>query len=122
MRLEIFNRFRTWARQIYATELPCGCLATDRRSGRFSNQTTVIDRDHRTIRSIAYTNCTKEENEWMLTVECDHCGATWQTRRKAGPTIKYGEKNPDADMKLITRHHVIGVRHEEVPVADLEGL
>jgi hypothetical protein len=97
------ERTREWIRRKFGTELLCGCIAADGRGARFSNDTTVTNRQHNTLRSIEYRNCTKYENEWEFTIQCDHCGATWKKRERAGSKIDYGDENPDADIKLETK-------------------
>jgi len=116
------ERAREWLRRKFGTELPCGCIASDGRGARFSHDTTVANRDHNAIRSIAYRNCTKYENEWKITVRCDLCGAMWKERTPAGSRIDYGDENPDAGLKLKTKHRGKHVIHKEVPIVqDEEG-
>ena len=114
--MKTVKQIREWIRRNFGTELPCGCIAADGRGARFSNDTTVINQDRNTLYSIEYRNCTKHENEWEFTIQCDHCGATWKKRERAGSKIDYGDENPDADMKLETKQRGRFVNHNEVPI------
>jgi len=114
------ERTREWIRRKFGTELPCGCIAADGRGARFSNDTTVTNRQHNTLRSIEYRNCTKYENEWELTIQCDHCGATWKKRTRAGSEIDYGDENPDADTRLETKWRGRFANDNEVPIVQNE--
>jgi len=114
------ERVRAWIRARVGTELPCGCIAADGRGERFSDDTTVTDRERNTVRTIEYANCTKHENEWVFTIECDHCGASWEKRERAGPKIDYGDENPDAKMKLESKRRGRFVNHNEVPIVQNE--
>jgi len=112
----VIERIREWFRIALGTELPCGCIATDGRGARVSDDTTVINREHETVRSIEYRNCTKHENEWEFTIKCDHCGSLWEKRERAGPRIDYGDEHRDAGLELKAEHRGRFVNHKEVPV------
>jgi hypothetical protein len=118
--MKVIKSVHEWFREKFGTELPCGCIAADGRGARFSNDTTVTNREHNTVRSIEYRNCTKYENEWEFTIQCDHCGATWKKRERAGASIDYGEENPDAEMELERKHRGRHVIENEVPIIQNE--
>ncbi len=118
--MKIIRRIREWFRRKYGTELPCGCIAADGRGARFSNDTTVINREYNTLRSIEYRNCTKYVDECEFTIQCDHCEATWKKRERTGSRIDYGEENPTAEMELEIKRRGRGFAHNEVPIVQHE--
>lgn len=110
----IIQRVGEWLRT--ATELPCGCTAADGRGARFSNATTVVNRDLHTTHVEEYRNCTKYNQEWEVYIRCDQCGAEWTERTRAGSKVAYGEKNPGARRKLKTNYVGRTVQHNDKPV------
>lgn len=103
------------------TELPCGCVAIDGGRGRLSNATAVVNREFDTVASIEYRNCTKYEIEWLYTVQCKQCGATWEERGPAGTKTAYGEENPGSGIKLVIKRRWGRAREVEVPIVERGG-
>lgn len=110
------QRLKEWWYELVGTELPCGCIARDGRGARFSDYTTVTNRDLRTISVDKYRNCTRRDEEWIITIECDQCGGEWDEHHSGPRCVDYGDPNPDAERELET--HWRGRRwiHEDKPV------
>jgi len=72
-----------------------------------------------------YRNCTKYREYETYRLKCTECETVYRTRRRSGSRTDYGEKNPEASVKLEHKHQaapLIGRRviSEEKPVIETE--
>mgnify|MGYP006288176231 CR=1 FL=1 len=70
-----------------------------------------------------YHNCTKYREYETFRLKCTECDTVYRTRRRAGSRTAYGEKNPEASVKLeekLQRAPLVGGRviSNEKPVIE----
>lgn len=118
----LVERLRRWLGR--SEELPCGCVIRDNHDPRFSDRVTEADSEPVEFDVRRYRNCTKKKVDRRVTLRCDQCGAEWVQRFNGTTSIDFGAENPDADMRLETKHLVNRyrpTRYVEEPIVESPG-
>lgn len=101
--------FWKWLHSAGRREKGCGCVVL--KPANFEGvyekdwpDTELLEEDYQKVKIKEYRNCTTNEIYKVFKLKCTRCGKIYTTRNKIGTGIDYGDKNPDAPVRLQMKH------------------